>query len=329
VLSPEEFGGLDGVRLPQATMGIERMLDEGSHQFDIIDSVADFSAYKLLILPDSIPVDADLAAKLEQYRANGGAIIASFESGLTPAKDRFALTLLGVELAGDGPRDAQGQLVRGRSFPSGDYVEYLRPRATIGTGLRLTEHAMYMRGLEVRSTGTAEVLAETVASFFDRSYQHFSSHRQTPSSGEVRGPAIVRNGQAIYFAQPIFSQYAQNAPHWCKQLFLNAVALLLPQPLLRHNGPSSVFTSLLDQSAQRRWVAHLLHYIPERRGSDFDVIEEAIPLHDLEVSVGAPQGVQRVVTAPEGNELPFRIEGQRLIFTLPRLNGHQMVALEW
>ena len=186
---------------------------------------------------------------------------------------------------------------------------------------------MYMRGMEVRADG-AQVLAETVASFCDRSYQHFSSHRQTPSSGQVRGPAIVRNGQAIYFAQPIFSQYAQNAPRWCKQLFLNAVALLLPSPLLRHDGPSSVFATLLEQPAEQRWVVHLLHYIPERRGADFDVIEEAIPLHDLEVSVRAPLGVRRVVTAPEGAELPFSSVGERITFTLPRLNGHQIVALE-
>jgi hypothetical protein len=329
VLSPEEFGGADAARLPQATMGVERMLDEGAHQFDIVDSAGDFAAYKLLVLPDSIPLDAELAAKLERYLAGGGTLIASFEAGLTPDKSRFALGQLGVELAGEGPRDMQGQLVRGRHFPSGDYTEYLRPGGAVGAGLRPTEHAMYMRGLEVRAAAGAEVLAETVASFFDRSYRHFSSHRQTPASDQVRGPAIVRSGQAIYFAQPIFSQYAQNAPRWCKQLFLNAVALLLPQPLLRHNGPSSVFASLLDQPDQQRWVAHLLHYIPERRGSDFDVIEEAIPLYDLEVSVRAPAGLRRVVTAPEGLELPFHSAGERVTFTLPRLDGHQMIALEW
>jgi hypothetical protein len=327
VLSPEEFLE-DGSRLPRATMGVERMLDEGGHQFDIVDSQADLSAYKLLVLPDTIPADDALTAKLERYMAGGGSLIASFESGLAPGKGGFALGALGVELAGEGPRDAQGQLVRGRHFPSGDYTEYLRPIQAIGQGLPPTEHAMYMRGLEVRATAGAEVLAETVASFFDRTHQHFSSHRQTPSSGQVRGPAIVRSGRAIYFAHPIFSQYAQNAPRWCKQLFLNAVALLLPEPLLRHNGPSSVFATLLDQPVERRWVAHLLHYIPERRGADFDVIEEALPLHNLEVSVRAPAGVRRVVTAPEGQELAFRSAGERVIFTLPRLNGHQMVAIE-
>jgi hypothetical protein len=207
-------------------------------------------------------------------------------------------------------------------------VEYLRPTdAAIGAGLRDTEHAMYMRGADVRAVGGAQPLADTVSSYFDRTWRHFCSHRQTPSSGETRGPAVVRNGSAIYFAQPIFSQYAQNAPRWCKQLFLNAVSALLPEPLVRHNGPSTLFAALSDQEAEGRSVLHLLHYIPERRGADFDVIEDVIPLHDLEVSVRA-EGVRRVVTAPEGAELPHRSEGGRVVFTLPRLNGHQMVALE-
>jgi hypothetical protein len=328
VLSPEEFGGPEGARLPQATMGVERMLDEGAQQFDIVDTQADFGAYQLLILPDCIPVDEALAAKIEGYLAAGGALIASFESGLAPDKGRMALAALGVELEGDGPRDAHGQLVRGRHFPSGDYTEYLRPGALIGAGLPPTEHAMYMRGLEVRVGDGAEVLAETVASFFDRTYRHFSSHRQTPASAEVRGPAIVRRGRAIYFAHPIFGQYAQNAPRWCKRLFLNAVDMLLPQPLLRHDGPSSVFATLLEQPAERRQIVHLLHYIPERRGADFDVIEDVIPLHNLGVSVRAAGEVRRVVTAPEGAELPFRREGERVAFTLPLLHGHQMVVLE-
>ncbi|NWG22717.1 MAG: beta-galactosidase trimerization domain-containing protein [Chloroflexi bacterium] len=329
VLSPEEFAGPEGGRVPQATMGVERILDEGGHQFDIVDSHADFSAYKLVILPDTIPVAPALAARLEEYLAAGGALIASFESGLAPDKRRFALAALGVELAGEGPRDAQGRLVRGRHFPAGDYVEYLRPGPAIGAGMPLTEHVMYMRGLEVRAAADADVLADTVASFFDRTYQHFCSHRQTPSSGITRGPAIVRRGSAIYFSQPVFSQYAQNAPRWCKRLVLNAIALLLPEPLLRHDGPGTLFATLMEQPAEHRRVIHLLHYVPERRGMDFDVIEDVIPLHNLRVSVLAPVGVRRVVTAPEGVELPFQIAQGRVSFTLPLLNGHQMVALEW
>jgi hypothetical protein len=329
VLSPEEFVGSEEVRLPQATMGVERMLDEAAQQFDIIDSQADFDRYRVLVLPDHISLDSTLAAKVQRYLDTGGALIATFESGLTPAKDGFAIADFGVMLNSDGPRDAQGQLVRGRQYPSGDYAEYLRPGSTIGVGLAATEHVMYMRGTDVQATPDTEVLAETVASFFDRTYRHFSSHRQTPSSGTVRGPAIVRRGRAIYCAHPLFSQYAQNAPRWCKQLILNVLQLLLPEPLLRHNGPSSVFATVLEQPAEKRLITHVLHYIPERRGFDFDVIEETIPLHDLTISVRSARTIRRVASTPEGVELPFTMEGERVTFTLPRLDGHQIMALEY
>jgi len=69
-------------------------------------------------------------------------------------------------------------------------------------------------------------------------------------------------------------------PRWCKTLLLNALALLLPEPLARHDGPSTVRLSLTEQAGHDRWIVHLLHYIPERRGEDFDVIEDVIPLHD-------------------------------------------------
>ncbi len=118
VLSPEEFGGPDSPRMPQATMGVERMLDEGAQQFDIIDSQADFAAYWLLVLPDSIPVSAELAARLEAYLAGGGALIASFESGLAPEKEGFALGLLGVELAGEGRATRRASWCAGGTSPA-------------------------------------------------------------------------------------------------------------------------------------------------------------------------------------------------------------------
>jgi hypothetical protein len=77
-----------------------------------------------------------------------------------------------------------------------------------------------------------------------------------------------------------------------------------------------------------RFVVHLLHYIPERRGQTLDVIEDVIPLHEVKVSVKPPRAVKRVATAPEGTVLPHTVRDGRVHFTLPRLEGHQMIALE-
>lgn len=329
VLSPEEFLGIDAPRVPDSALGVERILAEGAHQFDIIDSHANFADYRLLILPDTIPVDDPLAERLTAYLAQGGALIATFESGLRPDGRAFGLPALGVALRDDGPRDHQGQPARGRHYPSGDYAEYLRPAAALGAGLPATEHVMYLRGLAIDAAAGTETLAETVASWFDRSDRHFSSHRQTPSSGRVSGPAVVQRGRAIYFAHPIFRQYARNAPRWCKRLLLNAVDRLLAEPLLRHDGPSSVFATVLEQPAGARRVVHLLHAIPERRGSEFDVIEDVIPLHQLTVSLRADAPVRRVVLVPDDAPLPFRTtDDGRIVVTVPIVRGHQALAIE-
>ena len=82
-----------------------------------------------------------------------------------------------------------------------------------------------------------------------------------------------------------------------------------------------------EQAAEGRLVLHLLHYIPERRCTTIDVIEDVIPLHELPISVAVAGEVKAVTTAPEGAELPFTVENGRAQFVLPRLDGHQMIAI--
>jgi hypothetical protein len=108
----------------------------------------------------------------------------------------------------------------------------------------------------------------------------------------------------------------------------NAIRSLLPQPALEINAPSSAIATLNQQPAENRWVLHLLHYIPERRGTAFDVIEDIIPLNDIAIRVRTVKPVKQVRTVPEGQVLPQRQEGPYVAFTLPRLAGHQMIAID-
>lgn len=313
VVTPEAFvpPGSPGERLSPAIRGAARILEEGAHQFDIVDAEADLSKYAVVILPDTIPVDDRLAVKLGGYLEGGGALIASYRSGLTPGGTQFAIPQLGVEWAGEAPYSP----------------DYLLPGEEIGTGLPKTEHVMYLAGAEVRPAAGARVLATVIRPYFNRTYRHFSGHRHTPSSGELAYPGIVQHGRAIYFAHPVFAQYDKNAPNWCKRLVLNALRLLLPQPLIRHDGPSSLEVHLTEQAEERRWVVHLLHYIPVRKSRELDIIEDVIPLYDVTVRVRVPGPVEAVRCVPQGEELAFDRRDGYLTWRLPRLVGHQMVEI--
>ncbi len=128
---------------------------------------------------------------------------------------------------------------------------------------------------------------------------------------------------------PLFTQYHANAPLWVKKLAGNALKRLLPDPVMEVKGPSSVLAAVNEQPGEKRWVVHLLHYIPERRGQAFDVIEDVIPVANIDVRVKTPQTVRRTVLVPEGRAIEARREGAYTAFRLPVLEGHQMIALEF
>ncbi|HMO25620.1 MAG TPA: alpha-L-fucosidase, partial [Tepidisphaeraceae bacterium] len=78
VMHPEEFQRAEGVfhdqedSLGRTDFGVVRILQELGHQFDFIDSTRDFSRYKLIVLPDNIPLSPRLAEKLSGFVTAGG-----------------------------------------------------------------------------------------------------------------------------------------------------------------------------------------------------------------------------------------------------------------
>jgi len=312
LLTPEEFhgGGIGG--LPPALMGAVRMLTELSYQFDVLDSHSDFSRYAVLVLPDEIPLDETLAEGLKDYLADGGKILASYHSGLTPNGSEFALDEFGLRLVGDAPYSP----------------DFLMPTSFMGNDLPQTEHVHYLPGLEVEAQRGAVILSETYVPYFNRTYRHFCSHRHAPSTEKPGYPGITKHGEVIYFTHPIFTQYNDCAPLWVKSFAKDALRQLLPEPLLCHNGPSTLVTALNVQPVQNRIVLHLLHYIPERRGQAFDTVEDVISLYNLDLYLRIANKVGAVKLVPQQEDLTYIQENGRVSFQLPKLEGHQMVAIE-
>jgi hypothetical protein len=275
-----------------------------------VDSHAELGRYRLLILPDDVRVGTETAERLNRYLAAGGALLGSYHAALDPGTGTF-LVPYGVRYEGEAAYAP----------------DFIRPAPPLDDGLPDTEHVMYERGAAVSLTGGV-VLGERYRPYFNRTWQHFTSHRHAPSTGEPYGAAIVRNGAVVYFAHPVFTQYRLNAPRWCKQLVRNAVRLLLPNPVVAHDGPSTLEVYVNRQPAHNRYVIHLLHYIPERRSLGLDTIEDVIPLAGVTLRLnvaGRPAGVELV---PEGRALPFAQDADgRIRFTVPEIRGHQMVAV--
>jgi hypothetical protein len=130
----------------------------------------------------------------------------------------------------------------------------------------------------------------------------------------------------VHFAHPVFSVYRSHTALWCKRLIRNALLDVLGfKPLLTHDGPSSMVATVTRQEAEGRTIVHLMHYIPERRG-DFDVIEDAIPLHEVECVIRTGDAVS-VRLVPGDVALRFTVDAGAVTFRVPRVQGHQMIEI--
>ncbi len=326
VLTPEEF---TGQQTSEPAVGVLRMLNEGGHQFDMLDTRSDFSGYKILILPDVIETTPEVARKLDAFVAAGGKLLASYRSGVAADSGAGAVQALGVKVRAEQPVDLDGAPIHGIVTHSGKFAEYVRAGEALDDGMAETEHVMYAVGLHVDAAPGAEVLAETLSPYFQRTYEHFCSHRQAPCSGEVVAPAAVRNGNAVYFSHPVFTLYGQLGPMWCRTMVLNALDLLLRDVVLRHDGPTTLEATVNEQAAENRLVVHLLHYIPERRCTAMDTIQDVLPIRDVEVSLRCDRAPKSVRCVPDGAALDFIVLGDRLEFTVPEVLGHQMVEVAY
>lgn len=290
-----------------AEEGATRMLLETQWQFQLVDALADYSAYKTIAVPEDAPVDAALAAKLGDYVAGGGALIVAGRKPLE-GNDGALAALLGV--APDGEPEYG--------------THYIEQVADLG--LPDMRHVMYEAPVLVRLLAGTEVLARIVAPYFDRQWNHFSSHFQTAPDRATEWPAVTRKGRAVYVASPIFGAYRRHGSRAYRQIVDACLAALMPEPAIVAEMPTGGQVTLLRQG--NRLVAHVLYYVPERRTRDIDIIEDVVTLPDVPLHVRTGRLPEAVYLAPQRQRLNWAYDAGITSIGIPELRGHQMVVFE-
>ena len=92
-----------------------------------------------------------------------------------------------------------------------------------------------------------------------------------------------------------------------------------------HNLPSTAIVTVRQQGEDL--IVHLLHYVHQRRGRTLDVIEDVLPLYDVQVSVRADRQPSAVRLVPEDEALEWSWEDGYVRLSVPRVDGYQIVQL--
>jgi len=294
-------------------VGAANMLTELHHQFDVLDWESDFPRYRVLILPDSHRLDRDRLEKVQKYLDGGGKLILSHQSGLDPDGKQFALKTVGIEYAGPSP------------YP-GDLGDYFEPLQAVNEGIDPIVQFSYITGSLVKAQPGTETLARFWKPYFDRTWEHFSSHNQTPYDSATEYSVVTQNGSVIYISFPVFDGYASHAYRAQKLLVRNCLRRLLPDPLVTAELPSTAEASVTEQAGKR--IVHLLHYPAARRAPDLDIVEDVIPLANVKISLRMEREPSRVYLAPQRVSLKAAFDGKYAQTIVPSVEGHQMVVFE-
>ncbi|WP_261302786.1 alpha-amylase family protein [Paenibacillus andongensis] len=290
-------------------MGAYMMLEEGHYLFDIIDDSMDFSVYRIIVLPDCIRVSDTLQSKLEDYLASGGNVILSAESGLRVDRPEFALDL-GVEFKGKSEWD----------------VDYTSVTDQLTGSLVRSPFLNYESGYQVQ-VNKAEVLAQSYRPYFNRRYGHFCSHLHAPAKEEADYPAVIKHGNIIYIAQPLFRLYRKHGVQLYRDLFLACVKQFISAPTVKTDLPSAGKVNLTRQSNGTDYVLHLLYAVPILRG-DTQVIEDILTLKDISVQIKLDEAVKQVMLLPEMTMIPHMTNDEGYTSVSVSLTGHQMVLFQ-
>lgn len=292
-----------------ADTGANRMMLEGKYLYENLDVDCDFSKYKLLILPDSIPVEGELKDKLLNYVRNGGKVLCSGSSGVENGKFIFDL---GVKYIGKSDVN-----------PS-----YFRPDYE-AVGLSKTSYIMYSEKHDVELDG-GKVLGYVRNSFFNREPQHFCSHKHTPFTMDDACPGVVIGKDGGYIAWEVFSEYAEIGSIVLKDMVMKAIDEILGEnKSLKTNLPAGAVVTLNEQKASSRYVLHALYAAPVVRGKNTQIIEDLMPLYDSEFEIKLDKKVKNIKLVPQNENVAFAEKDGKVSFKIDKFTCSQIVVLEY
>ena len=290
--------------------GANRMMLEGKYLYENLDVFCDFSKYKLIILPDSIPVEGDLKAKLKEYVKNGGKVLCSGSSGVD--ENGELIFDLGVKYEG-----------RSDINPSYYHPEY------DALGLTSSNYVMYSAKHNV-SYVSGKVLGYVRDSFFNRKPEHFCSHKHTPFKTENAAPGIVIGKDGGYIAWEIFSEYAEVGSYVLKDAVLKAIEEILgDNKTLKTNLPSGAVVTLNEQKDKSRFVLHALYASPVVRGKNTQIIEDLMPLYNSEFEIKTDKKIKAIKLVPQNKYILFKQKDGKVNFKIKEFTCKQVVVLKY
>jgi hypothetical protein len=288
--------------------GVSAMLME-THNDYVIASAKNLDQLTTIIIPSKACLSEAEAAQINDWVKRGGKLIVLGAGAMDKAKTRFILDI-GADYVGPAAYDRDYTLVTDAMSEDMVASPFLNYRPAMRTKLT-----------------SGEALAHVREPFFSRTYETYMGHDNAPHRPENAHPAVIRNGNVIFFAHPLDLDYLAHGMKLQRDLFRNAITLLNDTAAMKVEGlPSGARVNLLHQKDKNRYIAHLL-YAPVINRGDVQVLEDFPEIRNAKLTMNLPATVRSAVTVPSGQTLELQRSGQSVTVMVPAFSMHTAIVL--
>lgn len=304
--------------------GMSKLLIENGVQFDVVEAgTVDLDRYRLVVVAEGDELTPAVARELQAYINGGGTLIHSALPGTTLEEAPW-LREVGVRATERSPfapaylRISEGF---GETYDAFDFALYEgSDRWTLPSG----------EG-DDRRGDVAALLGEPL---FQRSAEHYTSHRQSPVARLTESPAVLVGDRVAAFSFPVATGYYVHGYWVYAELFRRVLDAVYPERLVRTTAPKNLELGVTSQAAAgshgERWILHAVNWAGAvRRGREhteyYDVV---VPQSGVEVSLQLPIEPARVYDPVTGADVAWRREDQRIVVELPTVEIHGVVVAE-
>lgn len=290
--------------------GVYRVLSELHIPFDFVNYKDDINKYELLILPDFVKLNEEMAEKINDYISKGGKILATGESGYNWNKEEMWIKGLPITKIKKSLFDMCYIEMKTKL----DYIPQMH-------------HILYEKPYTVEIKENTNVLGYIMQPYFNRSWDHFCSHRQTPVNPQsVKEPAIVQGENAIYIAAPLFTDYMKNGYMIHREILKYCLSLLLENNLIITNFPS--ITEVTLRKNTEGYIVHTLNYVIERKNKSIDTIEQKYIVLDKFINIYTKDKPFKILGVPQNEEVSFEFDNGYAKIKIDKLEGHNIFFIQ-
>ena len=280
----------------KSDIGTSKLLQCMHLEYDVVESGDDISKYKCIILPDHVKLFEDDKVAIKSFADNGGVVIASYES---------IFDELGIQKIEPSAAD--------KDFIKCDVEDFKTPFLS------------YSSAYKVKTDG--EVLATVYEPYFNRTIGHFCGHKNTPYKLEPADyPALVKKGNVLYFAHPVFEAYNRSGNYVLERYIMNAIESVYSKSIVTKELPSCARIRLRESNDKSFLALHVLYAPPVNRGN-VCLLPDFPKLHDVSITLKVDRKITSAISEPDGEQIPFEQNGDSVTLHMPPFSLHKLVIL--